>query len=67
MVKRAIEKVKGEPFDIVAETVKQTAFKITRMGQLVGQVASEKLGVPLELSIYHLRQLQRLVIRSRTF
>lgn len=46
VVKRAIEKVKGEPFDIVAETVKQTAFKITRMGQLVGQVASEKLDVP---------------------
>ncbi|EBF5149954.1 PFL family protein [Listeria monocytogenes] len=46
VVKRAIEKVKGEPFDIVAETVKQTAFKITRMGQLVGQVASEELGVP---------------------
>ncbi|MBF2679053.1 PFL family protein [Listeria welshimeri] len=46
VVKRAIEKVKGEPFDIVAETVKQTAFKITRMGQLVGQVVSEKLGVP---------------------
>ncbi|MBC1483946.1 PFL family protein [Listeria sp. FSL L7-1485] len=46
VVKRAIEKVKGEPFDVVAETVKQTAFKITRMGQLVGQVASEKLGVP---------------------
>ncbi|HAA3251086.1 TPA_asm: PFL family protein [Listeria monocytogenes] len=46
VVKRAIEKVKGEPFDIVAETVKQKAFKITRMGQLVGQVASEKLGVP---------------------
>ncbi|MBC1323224.1 PFL family protein [Listeria welshimeri] len=46
VVKRAIEKVKGKPFDIVAETVKQTAFKITRMGQLVGQVASEKLGVP---------------------
>ncbi|MBK2001986.1 PFL family protein [Listeria ivanovii subsp. londoniensis] len=46
VVKRAIEKVKGEPFDIVAETVKQTAFKITRMGQLVGQVASEKLGIP---------------------
>lgn len=46
VVKRAIEKVKDEPFDIVAETVKQTAFKITRMGQLVGQVASEKLGVP---------------------
>lgn len=45
VVKRALEKVKGEPFDVVAETVKQTAFKITRMGQLVGQIASERLGV----------------------
>jgi uncharacterized protein (UPF0210 family) len=46
VVKRALEKVKGEPFDIVAETVKQTAFKITRMGQLVGKLASERLDVP---------------------
>lgn len=46
VVKRAIEKVKGEPFDVVAETIKKTAFKITRMGQLVGQVASQRLGVP---------------------
>lgn len=46
VVKRALEKVKGESFDVVAETVKQTAFKITRMGQLVGRVASERLGVP---------------------
>ncbi|MEB5881318.1 PFL family protein [Enterococcus gallinarum] len=46
VVKRALEKVKGESFDVVAETVKKTAFKITRMGQLVGRVASERLGVP---------------------
>lgn len=46
VVKRALEKVKGEPFDVVAETVKQTAFKITRMGQLVGRMAAERLGVP---------------------
>ncbi|MER1954748.1 MAG: PFL family protein [Desemzia incerta] len=46
VVKKALEKVKGEPFDILAETVKKTAFKITRMGQLVGQVASERLNVP---------------------
>lgn len=46
VVKRALEKVKGESFDVVAETVKKTAFKITRMGQLVGQIASERLGVP---------------------
>ncbi|MEJ9211273.1 PFL family protein [Bacillus smithii] len=46
VVKRALEKVKGESFDVVAETVKKTAFKITRMGQLVGQEASKRLGVP---------------------
>ncbi|SFP97655.1 hypothetical protein SAMN04488506_0141 [Desemzia incerta] len=46
VVKKALEKVKGEPFDILAETVKKTAFKITRMGQLVGQVVSERLNVP---------------------
>lgn len=46
VVKRALEKVKGESFDVVAETVKKTAFKITRMGQLVGRVASERLDVP---------------------
>ena len=45
-MKRALEKVKGESFDVVAETVKQTAFKITRMGQLVGKIASERLNVP---------------------
>lgn len=46
VVKHALEKVKGESFDVVAETVKKTAFKITRMGQLVGQIASERLHVP---------------------
>ena len=46
VVKKALEKVKSEPFDVLAETVKKTAFKITRMGQLVGQVASERLNVP---------------------
>ena len=46
VVKRALEKVKGESFDVVAETVKQTAFKITRMGHMVGKIASERLDVP---------------------
>lgn len=46
VVKRALEKVRGASFDVVAETVKKTAFKITRMGQLVGRVASERLDVP---------------------
>ncbi|RCW61913.1 PFL family protein [Halanaerobium sp. ST460_2HS_T2] len=44
-VKSALTKVKGEPFDLVAETIKKTAFKITRMGQLVAKEASEMLGV----------------------
>ena len=46
VVKCALEKVKGKDFGVVAETVKKTAFKITRMGQLVAQEASKRLGVP---------------------
>lgn len=46
VVKRALEKVRGESFDEVAETIKKTAFKITRTGQLVGQLASKALDVP---------------------
>lgn len=46
VVKTALEKVKGKPLDEVAETIKQTAFKITRMGQLVGSIAAKRLGVP---------------------
>lgn len=45
VIKSSLEKVKGESMDVVAETIKKTAFKITRMGQLVGTVAAEKLGV----------------------
>lgn len=46
VVKRALEKVRGESFDVVAETIKKTAFKITRMGQLVAKEASNRLNVP---------------------
>ena len=46
VVKKALEKDKGASMDVVAETIKQTAFKVTRMGQMVGAVASERLGVP---------------------
>ena len=46
VVKVALEEVRGKPFDVVADTVKRTAFKITRMGQLVAQEASSRLGVP---------------------
>lgn len=45
VVKRALEKVRGQSFDVMAETVKKTAFKITRIGQLVGHLASDRLGV----------------------
>ncbi|MGN1250895.1 MAG: PFL family protein [Candidatus Spyradocola sp.] len=46
VVKAALEECKGAPFDVVAETIKRTAFKITRVGQLVAQEASRRLGVP---------------------
>ncbi len=46
VVKAALEKVEGESFDVVAETIKRTAFKITRVGQLVGEEVSKRLGIP---------------------
>jgi len=46
VVKVALEAVKGQPFDVVAETVKRTAFKITRVGQLVAREASQRLNIP---------------------
>lgn len=54
VVKSALEKVKGEPLEVVAETIKKTAFKITRAGQLVGNEVSARLGIPfgiLDLSL----------------
>ncbi len=46
VVKRALEEVHGADLGIVAETIKKTAFKITRLGQLVAQEASRRLGMP---------------------
>lgn len=46
VVKRALEDVRGEPFEVVAKTVKNTAFMITRLGQMVAQAATERLHVP---------------------
>ena len=46
VVHHALKAVKGQPFDVVAETVKKTAFRITRMGQLVAQEASRRLDTP---------------------
>ncbi|MCC5912436.1 MAG: PFL family protein [Clostridiaceae bacterium] len=46
VVKSALEKVRGEKFDVIADTIKKTAFKITRAGQLVATEASNRLNVP---------------------
>ncbi|MBQ9762382.1 MAG: PFL family protein [Oscillospiraceae bacterium] len=46
VVYHALQSVKGQPFDVVAETIKKTAFRITRMGQIVGVEASKRLNVP---------------------
>ena len=46
VVKVALESVKGQPFDVIAETIKRTAFKITRVGQLVAREASQRLNIP---------------------
>lgn len=46
VVKKALERVRGEDFETLCETIKRTAFKITRVGQLVAQEASRKLGIP---------------------
>ena len=54
VIKAALESCRGASFDELADTIKKTAFKITRMGQLVGEEAASRLGVPfgiLDLSL----------------
>jgi len=54
VIKAALENCRGENFDVLADTIKKTAFKITRMGQLVGMEAARRIGVPfgiLDLSL----------------
>ena len=46
VVNTALKKVRGESFEVLCETIKKTAFKITRVGQLVAQEASRRLNVP---------------------
>ena len=46
VVKTALQKVRGEDFETLCEMIKRTAFKVTRVGQLVAQEASRRLGVP---------------------
>jgi len=54
VIKAALENCKGMSFDELADVIKKTAFKITRMGQLVGMEAARRMGVPfgiLDLSL----------------
>ena len=54
VIKAACEQYRGAPLDVLADGIKKTAFKITRMGQLVGQEAAKRLDVPfgiLDLSL----------------
>lgn len=46
VVKRALETVRGESFEVLCETIKKTAFKVTRVGQLVAREASRRLDIP---------------------
>lgn len=46
VMRKALTKVRGENFEELCETIKKTAFKITRVGQLVAQEASRRLGIP---------------------
>ena len=46
VINHAIQGVKGKPFGELCDTIKKTAFKVTRLGQLVAQEASRRLGVP---------------------
>lgn len=46
VVKTALEQVRGESFEVLCETIKKTAFKVTRVGQLVAQEASKRMNIP---------------------
>ena len=46
VVRTALLKVRGEDFEVLCETIKKTAFKVTRVGQLVAKEASRRLGIP---------------------
>jgi uncharacterized protein (UPF0210 family) len=49
VVQRAIANQPEASFEVICETIKQTAFKVSRMGQFVGKVAAERLGVPFNI------------------
>ena len=50
VVKAALENVRGEPFDVVSETIKKTAFKITRAGEVLAREVSKRLNIPFNIS-----------------
>ena len=66
VVYHALQAVKGQPFDVVSETVKKTAFRITRMGQLVAQEASRRLAVPFGIVDLSLRRRRKSATVSPT-
>lgn len=49
VVQRALAAIPDAPFEEVCETIKKTAFKVSRMGQLVGKITAERLGVPFNI------------------
>lgn len=49
VVQRALAAIPDAPFEEVCETIKKTAFKVSRMGQLIGKTAAERLGVPFNI------------------
>lgn len=53
VVKYVLEQIRDADFEVLCETIKRTAFKITRVGQLVAQEASRRLGIPLALLTCH--------------
>ena len=65
VVKTALTKVRGESFEVLCETIKKTAFKITRVGQLVAKEASRMMGIPfgiIDLS-WHRHRLSATVLQ----
>ena len=68
VVKTALEKVRGENFEVLCETIKKTAFKVTRVGQLVAQEASRRLRISRLVSWICLwRRHRRSAIPWQTF
>ena len=53
VVKYALEQIRGKSFEVLCETIKRTAFKITRVGQLVAQEASRRLEILQEIGLEH--------------